>query len=653
MHRLLLGLSLFLFACADTGAVSKDSNTGTTTKVGGDEDGDGYLASVDDCDDNNADVHPNATELCDGIDNNCDGTVDEGVVSTFYKDADGDGFGDPAVTQDACSAPAGYVQTNTDCDDAQASSYPGGVEVCDGVDNNCDGTVDEGVATKYYADADGDNYGDPANYSEVCEKPAGYVEDNTDCDDSYNRSFPGNTETCDERDNDCDGVVDDGVTSTYYADFDGDGFGNVDLTQQACSTPSGYTADSTDCEDSDGAVNPDATEVCNAKDDDCDGDIDENTASDASAWYADTDGDGFGDSSTSVVACDAPAGFVADSTDCNDGEALSNPGELELCDGIDNDCDRTVDEADAVGAPTWYIDADRDGYGNYAITQVGCSQPTGYVADATDCNDLSSVANPAGTEICDSLDNDCDGATDEDSAVDAPTWYQDSDRDSYGNASVSTVSCTAPSGYVSASTDCDDARAATYPGAIEYCNGYDDDCDGTTDEDDAYDASTWYEDGDSDNYGDASVSTESCSQPTGYVSNDDDCDDGTRTTNPGAAEYCNSVDDNCNGTIDESSASDATTWYIDADRDGYGTPYVSTVSCTQPTGYVADGTDCNDGNALSNPGGTEVCDSVDNDCDGVTDEAAATDARTWYEDSDGDNYGNAAVSQLACTQPAG
>ena len=636
MRRLLIGLSLALVACDPTLGGGKDTGllTGTTKPTGADEDGDGYTTDQGDCDDNNAAVHPNATELCNAIDDNCDGSVDEGVVAAFYKDADNDGFGDESTVQDACEAPVGFVTNSTDCDDTTNAAYPGNTEVCDSIDNNCNGDVDEGVSTTYFADTDEDGYGNGAASLAACEQPDGYVTDSADCDDNTARAFPGNTETCDGVDNDCDGVVDQGVTSTYYADFDGDGYGNATLTQEACALPAGYSLDATDCADTDGEVNPGATEVCNLKDDDCDGVTDEDAADDASTWYADGDGDGFGDAGSTVVACDAPLGYVADASDCNDREGLSNPGTIEICDAIDNDCDGNTDEDDALGAPTWYLDADSDTYGNSLMTDVACNQPSGYVADNTDCNDRSELANPGATEICDSMDNDCDGASDEDSAVDAGTWYQDGDRDSYGNSAVSAVACTAPSGYVATSVDCDDARAASYPGAIEYCNGYDDDCDGTTDEDAAYDAATWYQDGDGDGFGDATITDQSCSQPTGFVADATDCDDSRPATNPAAAEFCNSIDDNCDGTTDESSATDALTWYIDADRDSYGTPYVSSVSCTQPAGYVADGTDCNDGAATANPGATEICDSLDNNCDGAVDEATASDARTWYEGSE-------------------
>ena len=110
-------------------------------------------------------------------------------------------------------------------------------------------------------------------------------------------------------------------------------------------------------------------------------------------------------------------------------------------------------------------------------------------------------------------------------------------------------------------SDCDDTVSTTYPGADEYCNGVDDDCDGVVDEDSAVDASPWYEDSDSDGYGNAAVVDVECYQPSGFVADDTDCDDTVSTTNPGADEYCDGVDNDCDGDIDEDSAVDATTWY--------------------------------------------------------------------------------------------
>ncbi|MBM4365877.1 MAG: putative metal-binding motif-containing protein, partial [Deltaproteobacteria bacterium] len=156
--------------------------------------------------------------------------------------------------------------------------------------------------------------------------------------------------------------------------------------------------------------------LCNGIDDDCDGSTDEDSAADASTWYADGDGDGYGDASSSTVACDAPAGSVADATDCDDTSSDVSPAATELCNGIDDDCDGSTDEDSAADASTWYADADGDGYGNATSRATACDAPTGFIADDSDCDDGEASVNPAATEVCDGLDNDCDGNTDPDDA---------------------------------------------------------------------------------------------------------------------------------------------------------------------------------------------------------------------------------------------
>lgn len=126
---------------------------------------------------------------------------------TYYADADGDGYGNPAVTVTACTPPPGYVTDNTDCDDTNSAIHPGAPEICDGLDNNCNGLIDEGVLNTYYADADGDGYGDPASSVQACSPPPGYVSNNTDCDDTNSAIHPGAVEICGNGiDEDCDGI---------------------------------------------------------------------------------------------------------------------------------------------------------------------------------------------------------------------------------------------------------------------------------------------------------------------------------------------------------------------------------------------------------------------------------------------------------------
>ena len=370
------------------------------------------------------------------------------------------------------------------------------------------------------------------------------------------------------------------------------------------------------------APTPAPRSTCDDIDNDCDGDVDEPSATGASTWYADSDGDGYG-SAVSTVACDQPSGFAALSGDCDDGEASANPGETEVCDEIDNDCDGDTDEG---LTSTFYADDDSDGYGDADDSLDACEAPTGYVSDDTDCDDLDADSNPGETEVCDGADNDCDGTADEGDASDAGTWYADGDGDGYGDAASSTDACEAPSGTVADDTDCDDSDADSHPGETEVCDGADNDCDGTVDEDDASDAGTWYADSDGDGYGDASRSDVACAAPSGYVSDDSDCDDSDAGTGAPAV------------------------WYVDLDGDGYGTTALTTSACTAPSGYVDNSDDCNDGAAGSNPAAVEVCDRDDNDCDGSTDEGVEL---TFYADDDGDGYGDPDDSSTGCSRPSG
>ncbi len=639
-----------------------DGYGGSTVTTDACEAPSGYAADSSDCDDLEPTTHPGADELCDSVDNDCDGDVDEADAidaPTWYADDDVDGFGDPAITEIACDQPSGHVADDTDCDDSDAAVFPGADEYCNGIDDDCDGATDEDTAldvSTWYADVDADGYGDPLSTDIDCEQPTDYVADARDCDDTDPSVNPSATELCDGIDNDCDGVTDEddaSDASTWYADSDGDGYGDAGNTTLACSRPSGYLADASDCDDGDASVHPGADEHCDGVDDDCDGTIDEDDAVDAPTWYADSDGDSYGDAGSTTRACSQPGGYVADSSDCDDGDSAVSPAATELCNGTDDDCDGVVDEDDASDAPTWYADDDADSYGDVADTTLACSQPSGYVADSSDCDDHDDDIHPGATELCNGTDDDCDGVVDEDDASDAPTWYADDDGDSYGDAGDPTRACSQPGGYVADSSDCDDGSAAVRPGATELCNGTDDDCDGDVDEDDAADAATWYADSDGDSYGDASSTTPACSQPGGYVADSSDCDDASASVNPAATELCDGIDNDCDGTVDEDDASDADLWYADSDGDSYGDSGSTDVACYQPSGYVADASDCDDSDSAVNPGATELCNSVDDDCDGTVDEDDAADAATWYADSDGDSYGNAGSTDRACYQPSG
>ena len=199
--------------------------------------GDSYVDNGDDCDDSDDDVWSGATEYCDGIDNNCSGDESDALdAETWYADFDGDGYGDLNNPITACDQPSNYVSNTDDCNDSEALAYTGAVEVCDGVDNDCNGVYDDGFTNSdYYPDADGDGYGDPNGVAHnLCVQVDVYVENIDVCDDPDNRIYTGAAEVCDGVDNDCDGNTDDGfVTTDYYPDADGDGYGNTGATPVA------------------------------------------------------------------------------------------------------------------------------------------------------------------------------------------------------------------------------------------------------------------------------------------------------------------------------------------------------------------------------------------------------------------------------------
>ena len=234
-----------------------------------------------------------------------------------------------------------------------------------------------------------------------------------------------------------DGQVDEGVLNTYYLDLDGDSFGNALQSVMACSVQPGTVSDNTDCDDTDPLVNPNAAEHCNLRDDDCDGQEDEDSV-DATLFYIDSDGDGRGEPSQTLLACpifdgvsQAPDGYSFYDDDCDDNDANRAPNLPELCTAtVDENCDGdpTVGATDVTVS---YADSDGDGQGNALYTVSVCNVPFGYVTNSDDCNDTDPEVlrgMPEEWEICNGKLDRCE---DDDGSLTPPAIERDEDDDGY------------------------------------------------------------------------------------------------------------------------------------------------------------------------------------------------------------------------------
>ncbi|MBO6936830.1 MAG: hypothetical protein JJ863_17805 [Deltaproteobacteria bacterium] len=487
-----------------------------------DADGDGHPAigcGGDDCDDADPNRYPGNTEVCDdGHDEDCD------PMTLGGRDLDGDGEVDAACCNDD--------RCGTDCNDRRRDARPGLPESCDSLDNDCDGMLDEGVLVEGFVDMDVDLHGDPSMPISACADTPGFSVVGDDCDDSEPHRHGAQVEVCDAIDNDCDGTVDESPASvTWYRDADADGFGSAAAgTTVSCVPPAGHVLRLGDCDDTEARISPLGTEQCNGIDDDCDGRANYQIAP---GDTEDDDGDGYADA-------------TCGGDDCNDASADAHPGATELMNFLDDDCDGTIDEApDTV---PWYVDRDRDGFGTDSEPSIESAEPVaGRAPRAGDCDDADATIRPGWPDGCDGIDEDCDGNVDE--AAPLVAFYADLDGDGFGFAGAEPVlACAMPAGTALNPDDCDDTVATTFPTAPERCNGADDDCDGSTDEESDQ---VWYPDSDGDGYGAMAGAIMTCLPGSGFVADSGDCDDTDATVNPGASEACNLFDEDCDGMVDE------------------------------------------------------------------------------------------------------
>ena len=391
---------------------------------------------------------PPVDELCDGLDNDCDGETDEGfpdtdgdgILDCMDKDDDGDDVPDDLDNcklvdnpdqldsdgdgiGDACEGDADGdgVNDGDDCAPKDPAIHPGAQEACNGKDDDCDGQVDEAGATgcaSAYRDKDSDGAGAGAAKCQ-CGLPEGWVANDSDCDDTLPNIHPGAGEACNGLDDDCDGLTDEGAAvgcAQWYLDEDEDGFGVDDKALCACGPQDAYsTLSSGDCDDEDPEIHPDAEEACNGADDDCDDEVDEGQAVGCTSFFVDTDGDGYGETGTGECLCGAEGLLTAPvDGDCEDTDPLVNPGTKEACDDVDWDCDGLIHEEDATGCVVYYEDKDGDGFGKPTISKCFC-EPVGDFAatEGLDCADANVTIHPGVDEKCDGVDNNCDGQVDE------------------------------------------------------------------------------------------------------------------------------------------------------------------------------------------------------------------------------------------------
>ncbi len=519
-----------------------------------------------------------SAELCDGKDNNCDGQTDE----TFDLGGPCDGVGECGVGTLECNDTGG-TRCSTDLGGSEYPGWPTIQEICDGLDNDCDGYTDE------FFDIGETCFPDGACSAGVIECADDYE---TRCSTAPGGSqFGGTTELCDNVDNDCDGQTDEG----FFIGQSCDGVGQCGQGVIECDTPT-TTRCSTDLNGSDPQDSP---ELCDGLDNDCDGQYDEDFAT--------------GESCLGVGECGNEPGFyecagpnsVVCSTMPGGSYSLAN---VELCDTLDNDCDGQTDEVFNLGASCQPSD-------NCDVGVIECDTE----------NELASICStaPGGSEYsgeeeyCDSLDNDCDGQVDEDYSLFTPSlgepWPYCSGADCGGRVGTpcqGTGAC--GEGVWECADDGIHTRCSTlsyndgrgvgsqYNPVAELCDNIDNDCDGETDE--------------GFNLGQSCTGIGQCASQPG-VWQCQGTDSTICSTMPGgsnslaSAELCDNADNDCDGQTDE-------TFYLGQSCEGIGECGQGQRECASLYHAICS-TDL--GGSVYDGSG-ELCDGLDNDCDGQTDE---------------------------------
>jgi len=565
-----------------------------------------------DCDDEHKEVHPGALEVCDGLDNDCNGVIDpNGIAGSekYYKDGDNDGYGNSLIAVLQCGPTSEHtVQIKGDCNDADPQVNPAMVEICDGKDNDCDSVVD-GAATNQQCSTDcGAGFllcigGE----LQECDAP----QQNSCLDFVTCQPYvtceacpPKPDESCNGLDEDCDGKIDEDIGAIDC------GLGICAHTVEGCED-----GQPVDCDPMAGAE----AETCDGLDNNCDGETDEGLLK---TLYLDNDGDSYGDPDISVSVCVAEDGYSSNNLDCDDSDEDIKPGMEELCDGKDNDCDGIVDLIEE--------SCDLGCEAGTSLCEEGVWQPC--IAPTTkSCMDYSVCqfkeicvvdCPPPPIEICNGLDDNCEGTVDEGVKK---TFYQDLDNDGWGVDTSVTQACAAPGGYADKSGDCNDNSAAANPGAQEVCDGIDNNCNGPVDE------------------GDPGGGVQ-CQVPgkQGVCANGTlHCQNGApicQQTEFGQQESCDNLDNDCDGKVD--------------DVAGIGN------NCNVPgkQGPCADGKMQCSGNSLQcvqqNWPQSESCNSQDDDCNGKIDGHTKSCSNNCYSGTQTCNWGgwsNCNAQQPECT----